>query len=293
MGAETFAAIPSEMRADLFVQRTIYTKLRWRTHRRIRAALDALEFSEVERAFVTGVLEEHRGDVRGTLAQYDRFPGDGRLANRADELRFSEHMYWHLLQSLEVPGRANPSSAEPFLTAAVGLSSRHSARLALAMAERLNNSRDDGMVAVANAFLANDCAAMMEAVDAHPRALENREATLIAAECAFAAGHREKAEEYLQQRYRAERVRASRQARDGEEANGHGVYGLAMRHYRRALWHNPGHAVAAAALARLLNMGGRTEEAEAVLRDCYHASRGLPNASSALEDAASEIGITL
>lgn len=293
MHEETFAHVPEEMRADLFVQRVQFAELRWRAHQRVRTALDMLSFNDADRAYVTGVLEEHRGDLRGALTQYDRFPRDGRLMHRADDLRNKEGLYGQLLQSLEVPGRALPASAEPFLRAALARENRRGAEIALAVADRVDSARDDGLAAVTRAWMAGDCAALIDAVELHPRALEDPFATVMGMECATAANDEDHFYEFMQQRYRAERVRASRDARDGEEANGQGAFGYAMRYFRRALRHNPGHATAAASLARLLDRGGRTDEAEQVLRECYHAARGLPSATQALEDAASEIGVIL
>ncbi|MEM9069830.1 MAG: hypothetical protein AAGE52_15060, partial [Myxococcota bacterium] len=287
---ETFSAVPEEMRTDLLIQRIEYIALRRQALLRVRQSLDALELPALERHLVDGVLAEQLGDVRGALEAYDQAITDDRASYRADILRRDERLHESLLATLDRP-RARPTSLRPFLMAVLSLQDRERARQVVAMGPEVNNAADDGLIALTQAWIEEDCETLLAIED--EGAFEYQPAALEAARCAYAGGDRDRGLAYVEQYHRLARAEAAANSREGNEARNAENKGLAMRYFYRALAAYPAHAASAAALSRMLHLLERDEEAAQVLRDCYQATRGLPTSVSTLRGAADELGITL
>ena len=316
---ESFAPVPLDMRTDLLIQRIEYVGLRPPALDRVEASLDGLGLEPLDRHLVEGVLAEQRGDVEAALAHYDEALADDRAAYRADRLREAERDWRGLLAHARVPGRATPSSATPYLSAALALRDEVAARQALALVPEVNNTTDDPIAAVVRAWLGESalgesslgepgeeeepetarddedgdtCPAVLEAVEAHAFARENEHVTLLAAECAFAAGDLEAGRAYLADRRRVRRSLAAQIAQEASEANGPQP-GLGATLWRRVLEADPAHPRAAAELARWLHQEGEEVQAGAVLRRAWQEVRGLPDAASTVRQAADELGVQL
>ena len=286
---ETFERIPEPVRVEVLIQRIEYEGIRLRALARVQLAVGELGLSETDEHLVRGVIAEQRGDLRGALEHYDAAAQDDRAAVRADQLRESERLWGSLHASLDRP-RADPASLKPFLVGALWRRDRDAARRVLSLEEE---AIDTPIVAVLRAWVEDDCAAILRAVETHDRALDAEPAALEAARCAYAAGDMEAGLRYVQRYHRAARSEAAAAARDANAAMNAANKGLAMRFYRRALNAYPGHASSAAGLARLLDQAGRSEDAEKVLQDSYVHARGLPTASQTLRTAAEELGLSL
>lgn len=289
MTRESFETIPESVRVEVLIQRVEYEGIRLKALARVTLAIDELGLSESDEHLVRGVIAEQRGNLSGALEQYDGAMQDDRVAIRADQLREAERLWRSLLESLDRP-RADPATLKPFFVAALWRRDRAAAQRILSMDE---TPADSPLAAVTRAWVADDCAALIAAVEQHDRALDAEPAALEAARCAYAAGDVDAGLRYTRRYHRAARAEAAAAARDASAAMNAFNKGLAMRYYRRALNAYPGHASSAAGLARMLDQGGRTAEAEQLLKDCYVHARGLPSASQTLRTAAEELGVSL
>ncbi len=288
-----YETLPADVRMDFLVQRIDYTQFRWRARRRLEASLESLGLSEGDEHLIRGVLAETAGNVTGALGHYDQVMTDDRASYRADVLREAEHLDRSLIRSMNVPDRVQPHAAEPFLVAALRLEDREAARGALTLVEPINDTSDTAIAAVVEAWLADDCEAVLAAVEEHPRALDVAEGALEAAHCAYAKHDEEQGLRFMRDYHRNVRATAAVAARDGNEARNGGNNGLALRYYRRALNAYPAHAVSASTLARMLNHIGYSEQAAEVVRTAHEGVRGLPSASETIRNVAAELEIDL
>ncbi|MEZ4248815.1 MAG: methyltransferase domain-containing protein [Polyangiales bacterium] len=290
---ETVAAVPSDVRADFFLQRIEYTRLRLRALARLEASLDGADLSVVDEHLVRGALAETRGDVSGALRHYDEIRQDLRAADRADRLREAEWRHQELLDDLATPGRAAPQRATPFLAAALALEDAEGAAAAVSLAERIGDTTHTPLLSASRAFSVRHCDGLEAAARADDQTLNTPAVGLLAAKCAAAAGRLEDVAFFLERRSLAQRGIASRETREGEAARTGSNGGLAMMHFRRAFRANPGHGAATTALATQLHALGRIEEATRVLREGWTEARHLPAAKTLFESTANSLAITL
>lgn len=288
--ADTLNEIPVEDRGNVMVQRIEQVRDRWRSLDRARAATELGVISQPTSRLLQGTIANYRGDLSLALTRYDASPSRA-AALEADKLRHAEGLYRELVDTA-LARETQPTRASFIVSAALGLGDVEDVARALALAARVDDDRDADIRDVARAFVDEDCTSLLSILEAHPR-FEDPNALFHATRCAFEAGDAARARDLMLHRSRVLRGIAAEEARKGRDALDQDNLGGAMRAFRRALFHNPGHGRAAAELARLLDEDGRNDAAAEVLRAASDASRGIPGASRTIEQAASELNVTL
>lgn len=291
IGPAAWAAVPAGQRTDLVIERLEDAEARRRAVGRVAISLPDLPLPEPERALLEGAVAEARGDVRGALLGYDRSTLPD-AAYRADRLRYLERMYAQALAAAERRSVAPPSTFY-LMESAFALGTDHALSRLLALAEGVAADQGDPLLTLAGAYVTGGCPALLSESALAGEAPEDEHVAFLAQGCAFEVGRTDEARRFAELRSRARRASASAEARAGREAEVGGNHGAAMRHFRRALAHNPAHGVSAASLARLLHDEGRRDEATEILRRAYRDGRGLPTATQSIEGAAAELSIDL
>lgn len=288
ISAETFAGIPEELRADLLLQRIGWVGLRWHQLERLREQLPEYELDEKERALIEGALAEQIGDVGGAIEGYEDALPDPRAHFRLS-LLLDEERLWDRQLRLGREQADGYHSARRLLRAALARPS--GAATALAVAEATNDGSDVPLREVLKAVLADDCAAVMEAVERYPLALDDELGARHAMRCAFATGDRGPE---IAARWDRVRRAVAKENRDlGQEALNERNHGLAMRYFRRALMANEADARSATSLSQLLSDLERHDDAAEVLRSAHRAARGLTDLVESIESQATALGVDL
>lgn len=288
MSAETFGTVPEELRSDLLLQRIGWTGLRWHQLERLREQLPDYPLEESERALVEGALAEQVGDVSGALDAYQDALPDPRAHYRLS-LLLDEERLWARQIAL---GREHPEgfhSARRLLRAALARPS--GAPVALQVAEATNDGSDVPLRELLKAVVAGDCAAVMDAIERYPLALDDEHGARHAMRCAFATGVR--GPELAARWDRVRRAVAQQNRELGQEAVTERNHGLAMRHFRRALMADEADARSAIALSQILTTLERHDEAAEVLRAAHRAARGLGDLVESIENQASALDVDL
>ncbi|NOY90679.1 MAG: MFS transporter, partial [Deltaproteobacteria bacterium] len=243
ISAESWAAVPADLRVETLLERIDRTTPRLRALGRVEASLPALELSSDDDALVRGALAEARGDLRGALQAYDQ--SASRLAaNRVDKLRHHERLHAALIARLATR-QAQPDSAQWALSSAFALGDRPSLERALELADSLVDSEDSAsgrLRRLARARLEGGCAAFLDHSELE-RSLGDEHVAFMAEVCALEAGRLRIGRRYAEARMRDRRVISAQEAKRGGELRPHNV-GAAMRAYRRALAANPAHGLA-------------------------------------------------
>lgn len=291
LSTASIEALPAQIRPDAFLFRAERARNRWRALRRAELAIPNANFNSDGLGMVQGTLAELRGDVAGALELYDN-SSNRDAADRVDFLRHAEGLHRPLL-ALAGSRSMPPVTARPALSSCFAAGDPALCRNALRVSEHLERHDDDDLEQAARAFAEDGCRGLLADLEADEAALEDRHAAWLSTKCAHRAGLDERAAAYRDRWRRASFAYAEEQANLGREANDAGNYGLAMRHLRRALGANPGHAQAAASLAQLLVTADHFDDAEAVLREAWQHVRTLRGVRDPVEDAAASLDIVL